>query len=108
MKHKFDTSVIETANSVQVFQSDNNDQDTHLQTRLADQDIQSQAQEIDSRLTSWQTVQIARHKDRPYAADYLHFICDDFMELHGDRAFGDDHSILAGLGIVAGDTVMFV
>ncbi len=79
-----------------------------LQTPLADQDIQSQTQGTGSYLTSWQTVQIARHKDRPYAADYLHFMCEDFLELHGDRAFDDDHSILAGLGILAGNTVMFV
>jgi len=78
-----------------------------LQTPLIDR-VQSQIQGTGGHLTSWQTLQIARHKDRPYAADYLRLICDDFIELHGDRAFGDDHSILAGLAILGGNTVMFV
>jgi acetyl-CoA carboxylase carboxyl transferase subunit alpha len=59
-------------------------------------------------LTSWQTIQLARHKDRPYSSDYIKLMCDDFIELHGDRAQGDDHAILAGLGTLAGRTVMFV
>jgi acetyl-CoA carboxylase carboxyl transferase alpha subunit/acetyl-CoA carboxylase carboxyl transferase beta subunit len=75
----------------------------------AHQTIQApQTPKTSSDLTSWQTLQIARHSDRPYAADYLHLMCDDFFELHGDRAFGDDHSILAGLGILAGNTIMFI
>jgi len=61
-----------------------------------------------SHLTSWQTVQLARHKDRPYAADYISLICSDFMELHGDRAYADDHAILAGLGTLGENTVMFI
>ena len=79
-----------------------------LQASFADHAIRLHTQEAGNPLTSWQTLQIARHKDRPYAADYLRFMCDDFVELHGDRAFGDDSSILAGLSILAGTTVMFV
>lgn len=66
-----------------------------------------QQEEIEE-LTSWQTIQVARHKDRPYSADYIKLMCDDFIELHGDRAQGDDHAILAGLGNLAGKTVMFI
>lgn len=59
-------------------------------------------------LTAWQTVQVARHKDRPYAADYIRLMCDDFFELHGDRIYGDDQSILAGPAQFNGSTVMFI
>lgn len=48
-------------------------------------------------LTRWQRVQIARHPDRPFTLDYTTMICDDFIELHGDRAFADDPAIVGGL-----------
>lgn len=47
-------------------------------------------------LNSWQTVQVARHKNRPYTRDYLNLVFDEFVELHGDKFFGDDRAILAG------------
>jgi acetyl-CoA carboxylase carboxyl transferase subunit alpha len=52
--------------------------------------------QIYSNLTPWQIVQVARHKDRPYTADYLALVFEDFVELHGDRRFGDDRAILTG------------
>ena len=53
--------------------------------------------DIYSKLTAWQHVQLARHPLRPYSLDYIHEIADEFVELHGDRAFADDPSILGGL-----------
>src|SRR5881628_1517922 len=50
-----------------------------------------------ARLTPWQKVQLSRHPSRPYARDYIDLIFDDFMELHGDRTFGDDQAILGGV-----------
>lgn len=47
-------------------------------------------------LNSWQTVQVARHKNRPYTRDYLNLVFDEFVELHGDKFFGDDRAMLAG------------
>ena len=49
-----------------------------------------------SSLDAWQTVQVARHKNRPYTRDYLNLAFDDFVELHGDKHFGDDRAMLAG------------
>ena len=49
---------------------------------------------------AWHAVQLARHQDRPYTLDYLDRICDDFIELHGDRAQGDDPAIVAGHRLV--------
>lgn len=60
--------------------------------------VQALRQEIYTRLSRWQVVQIARHPQRPYALDYISHICQDFIELHGDRCFRDDPSIVAGLG----------
>ncbi len=57
---------------------------------------------------AWHAVELARHQDRPYTLDYLARFCDDFVELHGDRAEGDDPAIVSGLGSFRGQTVAFV
>ncbi len=82
--------------------------DEHLQLQEAERELRRRTEEIYNRLSAWQTVQVARHKDRPYSADYIHLICDDFFELHGDRAFGDDHAIITGPATLDGQTVMLV
>lgn len=59
-------------------------------------------------LTDWQRAQLARHPKRPYTLDYLERICERFDELHGDRRFGDDAAIVAGLGWIEGNPVMII
>ena len=54
-------------------------------------------EDIFANLSRWQTAQVARHINRPFTLDYLNLIFTDFIELHGDRNFGDDHAIVAGL-----------
>jgi acetyl-CoA carboxylase carboxyl transferase subunit alpha len=61
-----------------------------------------------SNLTRWQRVQLARHPDRPYTLDYIQYITDDFIELHGDRRFGDDKAIVAGFAKLEKETVLIV
>jgi acetyl-CoA carboxylase carboxyl transferase subunit alpha len=61
-----------------------------------------------SELTRWQRVQMARHPDRPYTLDYIHKICDRFMELHGDRNFGDDKAMIGGVATINGISVMII
>ena len=56
----------------------------------------------------WHSVELARHQDRPYTLDYVERICDDFVELHGDRALADDPAIVAGLARIDGRTVVLV
>src|SRR5215207_7665746 len=57
-------------------------------------------------LTPWQIVQLARHPERPYALDYIYLMTEDFIELHGDRHFGDDKAIVGGFAKLNGRTVM--
>ncbi|WP_367345459.1 acetyl-CoA carboxylase carboxyltransferase subunit alpha [Stenotrophomonas bentonitica] len=59
-------------------------------------------------LTSWQVLQLARHPSRPYTADYIRIICDEFQELAGDRAFADDKAIIGGLARIGGRSVMLI
>lgn len=64
--------------------------------------------DIFSNLTRWQTAQVARHINRPFTLDYIRLMFTDFTELHGDRAFGDDHAIVAGLARFDGQPVMVI
>jgi acetyl-CoA carboxylase carboxyl transferase subunit alpha len=63
-------------------------------------------EDIFANLSRWQTAQVARHVNRPFTLDYLNLIFTDFIELHGDRNFGDDHAIVAGLAQLDGEPVM--
>ncbi len=61
-----------------------------------------------SNLTRWQKVQLARHPDRPYTMDYIRLMTTDFLELHGDRYFGDDHAIVGGFATLEDRSVMII
>ena len=64
--------------------------------------------EIYANLSPWQQVQISRHPNRPYALDYVERMLSDFTELHGDRLFADDHSIIGGPARLDGESVMVI
>nr|MCG8530599.1 acetyl-CoA carboxylase carboxyl transferase subunit alpha [Desulfovibrionales bacterium] len=59
-------------------------------------------------LHPWEILQIARHPERPLTADYIEMICDDFLELHGDRKFGDDPAIFGGIGLIDKNPVTII
>src|SRR5207248_10211795 len=61
-----------------------------------------------SNLTPWETVQVARHADRPQTVDYIDLIFDEFVELHGDRAIGDDRALRTGFARLGDYRVMLV
>lgn len=64
--------------------------------------------EVFQNLTPWQKVQLARHPQRPYTLDFMENVFDGYRELHGDRLFGDDKSIVGGLAWLAGRPVIAV
>ena len=59
-------------------------------------------------LTRWQRVQLARHPDRPYTLDYIQLMVEDFVELHGDRRFGDDKAVVGGFGKLGKESVLIL
>jgi acetyl-CoA carboxylase carboxyl transferase subunit alpha len=59
-------------------------------------------------LTPWQRVQVARHPSRPTTLDYVDRLCTDFVELHGDRRFADDHAIVTGTALYKGQPILIV
>lgn len=64
--------------------------------------------EVFNSLSAWQKVQLARHPKRPYALDYIGHVFDDFTELHGDRLFGDDQSVVSGFAWLNGRPVIVI
>ena len=63
---------------------------------------------IFSKLSTWQKVQVARHSQRPHTSDYIKAVFSDFIELHGDRQFADDQSIIGGIAEIEGNSVMVI
>jgi acetyl-CoA carboxylase carboxyl transferase subunit alpha len=64
--------------------------------------------DIYAKLTPWQMAQVARHPQRPFTLDYLNLLFTDFEELHGDRSYADDSSIVGGLARFNGQSVMVI
>ena len=81
---------------------------TRASIRRVRKEITKLTGEVFSSLDAWQTVQVARKPERPQTLDYLELVFDEFVELHGDRAFGDDRAMLTGFGKLDDKKVMFI
>ena len=79
------------------------DEIAKLEERLA-----RQQQRVYSGLTAWQRTQIARHPKRPHTLDLINLLMEDWIELHGDRVFGDDKAIVGGLATFEGEPVVVI
>src|ERR1700719_4701914 len=84
----------------------NEDADAELERLRAE--VAELRKEFYTHLGPWQRAQIARHPQRPYLTDYIPLLFTDFVELHGDRAFGDDRSLIAGLAKFHGRPVAVI
>jgi acetyl-CoA carboxylase carboxyl transferase subunit alpha len=78
------------------------------QIRRLRRELAALKREIYSQLDPWQTVQVSRHQQRPQTRDYLDLVFEQFLELHGDRAIGDDKAIVTGLAHLDDMRVMFI
>ena len=89
-------------------QKDDPSPETRAEIRDLRLEITQKRREIFANLDAWQITQVARHPERPQTLDYLELIFDEFVELHGDRAFRDDPSILTGFVTLDSLKVLFV
>ncbi|UCG78641.1 MAG: acetyl-CoA carboxylase carboxyltransferase subunit alpha [Nitrospirota bacterium] len=89
---------------------DAGDETSHTVDKIRDLEKKAEKlkKEIFTSLTPWQKAMIARHPERPYTMDYIDMIAEDFEELHGDRAYSDDPSIVGGFGRLDGKTFMII
>lgn len=74
-----------------------------LQTKL-----EETKKEIYTNMSGWQKVQMSRHPDRPQTFDYIEMLCEEFIELHGDRTVKDDKAIIGGIASIGGQSVMVI
>lgn len=94
----FEKPIIELENKIQELKNYASQSQVDLSSeikRLEEKRVQLQ-KTTHANLTAWQRVQLARHPQRPYTLDYIQMLMTDFIELHGDRAFGDDKAIICG------------
>jgi len=82
--------------------------DAGPQIEALESKLKEERDHIYSNLTPWQRVQIVRHPARPYTLDYLKLLADDYMEMSGDRCFGDDHALIGGLAKIGDERVMII
>jgi len=75
---------------------------------MMEQKLARMADDIYSKLTRWEKVQLARHPRRPYTLDYIKALCTDFIELHGDRYYADDKAVVCGFGKFNGCKVALI
>ncbi len=88
--------------------SEEQDIDVSGEIRRIEEKIRELRRKIYSELTPWQQVQVARHPQRPYTRDYIGAMMRDFVELHGDRLFGDDAAMVGGFATIGSHRVMVI
>lgn len=106
----FEQSIAEFEGKIEELQLVGNANDLNISEEIIKLREKSakETESIYSKLTPWQIVQVARHPRRPYTSDYIKLLFDDWDELHGDRHFGDDRAIIAGIGRLDGRPVMVI
>jgi acetyl-CoA carboxylase carboxyl transferase subunit alpha len=86
--------------------------DNNVDVSLAVSQLETSIEELKkdtfTNLTRWQRVQLSRHPERPYTLDYIEQMCDEFIEIHGDRTVGDDKAMVGGFGKIGDQTIMFI
>ncbi len=106
----FEQPIAELEGKIEELQLVGSDNDLNISDeidRLREKSVRL-TESIYSHLTPWQIVKVARHPQRPYTADYIPRLFEDWDELHGDRHFGDDHAIIGGIGRLNGKPVMVI
>jgi acetyl-CoA carboxylase carboxyl transferase subunit alpha len=98
--------ISEKINALKNSAIDSSELNNQINTLRKERDMETK--KIYSKLSIWQTVQVARHPQRPHALDFIDRIFDDFDELHGDRQFGDDASIIGGIAYLEKMPVMII
>ena len=85
-----------------------NNVDVSMAVSQLETSIEELKKETFTNLTRWQRVQLSRHPERPYTLDYIEQMCDEFIEIHGDRTVADDKAMVGGFGKIGDQTVMLI
>ncbi|MFG6116604.1 acetyl-CoA carboxylase carboxyl transferase subunit alpha [Halobacillus sp. MO56] len=95
----FEKPVVELRGKIEELKrlTEESEMDLSQEIETLEQRLENLEEDVYDRLTPWNRVQLARHPERPTTLDYIHAIFTDFIELHGDRLYGDDEAIVAGI-----------
>jgi acetyl-CoA carboxylase carboxyl transferase subunit alpha len=104
----FEKPIVELEQKVEEMRKLSDNLDIADEIATLEKKVSQLRENVFSNLTRWQKVQLARHPDRPYTLDYIGMMMTDFVELHGDRAFGDDKAIVAGFARLDEQPVMVI
>jgi len=96
----FERPVFELEEKIAEMRSMSGQLDIEEEIEVLEQKVERLRSSIYEQLTRWQRVQLARHPERPFTLDYVAAMCDDFLEIHGDRCTGDDPAIVGGLATI--------
>ena len=106
----FERPIVDTEKAIEKLKTLTGDQKSDLSDQLdaLQKKLIDLKREIYNNLTPWQTVQVARHPQRPLLHNYIHLIFYNFIELHGDRCFSDDHALIGGFAMIGSEKVMVI
>jgi len=106
----FEKPIIELENKIEELKSFTTREDIDLsgEIKKLEERLKKVKQDIFKNITPWQRVQIARHPKRLYTLDYINLMMTDFVEIHGDRLFGDDKALIAGFAKINGKKIVII
>ena len=104
----FEKPIVDLENKIEEMRRYESDLDIKDEVAKLESKVFSLKQSIFQNLTRWQRVQLARHPERPYTLDYINMMTTDFIELHGDRHYGDDKAIVGGFAKIDDQKVMII
>ena len=110
MELEFEKDILELEEKINELKKFSEEQELNLddQVEKLQKEHDDKLKKLYKNLTTWEKIFVARHPDRPYTLDYIENIATDFVELHGDRVFGDDPAIVGGLCKIDGKRVMII
>ena len=105
---EFEKPIIELEKKIEEMRRYQDNLDIRQEVENLEKKVEELKKSIYKNLTRWQRVQLARHPERPYTLDYIYLMTEDFVELHGDRLYGDDKAIIGGFAKIDGQKVMII
>jgi acetyl-CoA carboxylase carboxyl transferase subunit alpha len=105
---EFERPLLELENRISELRASENPQGARDDIAKLEERLRRLRQKVYGGLTPWQRAQLARHPKRPHALDFVRLLFEDFVELHGDRYFGDDKAIVGGLARFEGEPIVII
>jgi len=105
--HNLENTILELEKRIQELKN-NSEQDSSIEIKRLEEKKKTLQKEMYSNLPPYEIVKISRHHLRPPVSDYINFMVDDFVELHGDRSYGDDKCIITGLGKIGSKKALII